>query len=142
MHFRCWKALRISIKAASLTEISSLKVRYPNYVLRIAIHPITNSSTHRHSPRSQRRHKIRRLRRRQSHRPPKQNPPTSQRSSCCARRPCPSQSSRKTEIHDRHTNVHVSRSHQRQQRRPPWRHRHLVPWLRHPRNEHWSPPLG
>lgn len=83
-----------------------------------------HSFSHRHPPRPQRRHQIRRLRRRQNHRPPRQNPPAAR----CRRRPRP----RQTKIHDRHTHVYVPRSHQGPQRRPPRRHRHLVPRLRHP----------
>jgi mitogen-activated protein kinase kinase kinase len=87
---------------------------------------------YRHPPRPQRRNQIRRLRRRQSHRPPRQNP----RRRTCQHPPGP------PKIHDRHAHVHVPRGHPRPKSRPPRRRRHLVPRLRDPRNGHRPPPLG
>lgn len=85
---------------------------------------VINHIIPRHPLRSQRRCQIRRLRRGQNHRPSRQNPPAPRR----RRGP----RSRQTKVHDRHPNVHVTRSDQRIERGPSRRHRHLVARLRYP----------
>lgn len=91
----------------------------------------------RHPSRPQRRHQIRRFRRRQGHRPAKQDPST-RHPSCRPHHPSP----RKAKIHDRHPHVHVSRSHQRYQRGTPRRHRCLVSRLRDPRDVYRAAAVG
>jgi len=113
---------------------STFKINKPNDYL-VGEFRLTFSS--RHPSRPQWCHQIRRFRRRQGHRPAKQDPSTRHPS----RRPHHS-SPRKAKIHDRHPHVHVPRSHQGYQRGTPRRHRRLVSRLRDPRDVHRTAALG
>ena len=113
---------------------------------------LTSSLYSRHSSRPQRRNQVRRLRRRQNHRSPRQNPPSRPNPDIRHQRrrqkqqpqPLPPgrRSGPETKIHDRHPHVHVARSHQRAKRRPPRRHRRLVARLRDPGNVHGPAAVG
>ncbi|KAJ4987934.1 ste ste11 ssk protein kinase [Stagonosporopsis vannaccii] len=85
----------------------------------------------RHPPRSQWSHQVRRLRRRQTDRPPGQDARGRQR-----------HTPRPAGLHDRHAYVHVAGSHQRREHRTPRRRRHLVARVRDPRDGDRPTALG